>query len=690
MNKLAKGFASAAQLQFARPPRGFIARLVIGLSLLCWSTLGTAQAQDETSVPEAAVGSPIPLDANLQIQIQELSSPSYRTRELARWRLEQTPSRSIAQIENSIHSVDHNSAAQLIDLLSAFAMHADVQTSLRSKQLLRRLADKPSSVGRLASNTLNAIADLQEQKAMEVLRFHGAQIDYNLFTINGQAIPDMRTLGLKIDDRFDGGPEIVQWIRFLKSVEAVYLIGPKIDSNYYAALAELTRLRAIKLKHVEISAEELRLFRNLMALEHMGLNYVDVDDDDISAILELPMSRSLRLYGTKISAAGELELNKQLDGLEIYRGNGGFLGVGTANGTTLVTSVVPGSGADDAGIRINDRLMDVNDVPIANFDDLRKELGKHSVGDSIALRIKRMSVEFVVTSHAGRRPELIHGGTLPFPVWINQFRRRICRWYDLHRRDLPWRQTSDAYAIWISETMLQQTQVATVVDYYQRFMQRFPTATALAQAQEDEVLELWAGLGYYRRARQLHAAAGEISERFAGEFPDRFEDVLSLPGIGRYTAGAIMSIAFDARAPIVEANTARLYSRLLALREPLTSRAAQQTLWEFAQAILPKRSGSGRLNQATMELGSQICRPLTPNCQECPLRSLCPTFNAGLISQIPAASPKKLITPTSQVTVLIERGGQLLMRRNQAGEWWQGLWDFPQSYTRRRRFEQRV
>ncbi len=265
------------------------------------------------------------------------------------------------------------------------------------------------------------------------------------------------------------------------------------------------------------------------------------------------------------------------------------------------------------------------------------------------------------------------------PAWFQDFRRRITRWYDANRRSLPWRETHDPYAIWISEAMLQQTQVATVIDYYHRFLERFPDVASLAAADEQAVLQQWAGLGYYRRARQLHAAAKQMVEQGNGEFPRRLEEIQQLPGIGRYTAGAIASFAYDARAPIVEANTLRLFSRLLALREPPQRSAAQRQLWAFAEQLLPPRRGSGRLNQACMELGSLLCAPQRPACTACPVQSLCPAFAAGIETEIPVAQPKPATSAIGHVAVVIRHRGRLLMRQNPPGEWWHGLWDFPRS-----------
>ncbi len=167
-------------------------------------------------------------------------------------------------------------------------------------------------------------------------------------------------------------------------------------------------------------------------------------------------------------------------------------------------------------------------------------------------------------------------------AWLRTFRRRLLNWYTRHARDLPWRRSRDVYRVWVSEIMLQQTQVATVEAYFKRFVATLPTIADLAAADEQEVLRLWEGLGYYRRARQLHRAAREIVERHDGQFPRDIDSVRSLPGIGRYTAGAILSIAFDQRAPILEANTIRLFARLLGYRDDPKTTAGQRVLWDAA------------------------------------------------------------------------------------------------------------
>ncbi|QDV69678.1 A/G-specific adenine glycosylase [Rosistilla carotiformis] len=224
--------------------------------------------------------------------------------------------------------------------------------------------------------------------------------------------------------------------------------------------------------------------------------------------------------------------------------------------------------------------------------------------------------------------------------------------------------------------MLQQTQVATVIPYFERFTARFPSVATLAAAPEQEVLRHWEGLGYYRRARQMHAAAQKVVEIHDSEFPETFADVLALPGIGRYTAGAILSISRDQRLPVVEANTLRLYSRLIGLRTPPTHAASQRVLWEFAESILPRR-GSGQLNQAAMELGSLVCTPREPTCKTCPLAAGCTARELGLQETIPGKVKKIQYEARREVAVVVRSGSRFLVRQCQPGERWSGLWDFP-------------
>lgn len=266
------------------------------------------------------------------------------------------------------------------------------------------------------------------------------------------------------------------------------------------------------------------------------------------------------------------------------------------------------------------------------------------------------------------------------------FRRNLLNWYDRHRRDLPWRvapgspraATPDPYHVLLSETMLQQTQVATVVPYFRRFVGRFPTVVDLARADLQDVLRLWQGLGYYRRARNLHACAKAIVDEHGGVVPWDVEKLLSLPGVGRYTAGAIASLAYNARAPILDGNVMRVLCRVDKVETDPRERDVQAVLWARAEEILPgpKSRRAGDFNSALMELGATVCVPRNPQCLVCPVRSHCEAAAAGVQDRIPL--PKKTkTTPLFKRYVLCARHGRhfLIERRPETGRW-AGLWQF--------------
>ena len=258
-----------------------------------------------------------------------------------------------------------------------------------------------------------------------------------------------------------------------------------------------------------------------------------------------------------------------------------------------------------------------------------------------------------------------------------RLRRDLIAWYAQYARNLPWRRTGDAYRVWVSEVMLQQTTVTAVVPYFERFLQRFPTVNALATAPEADVLRLWEGLGYYSRARNLHKAAQQVV--LNGEaFPRSIDELMSLPGVGRYTAGAIASFAYDVRAPIVEANTLRLYARLLGMTQDPRSKSGQALLWQFAEEVLPATQ-VGQFNQALMDLGSLVCTPRDPLCHSCPLQTHCQAFATGQQATIPLAKKKTQFTDLIDVTAVVEKGGMWLLRQHPSHERWAGLWDFPRA-----------
>ncbi len=217
--------------------------------------------------------------------------------------------------------------------------------------------------------------------------------------------------------------------------------------------------------------------------------------------------------------------------------------------------------------------------------------------------------------------------------------RRLLDWYDASKRELPWRATADAYRVWVSEIMLQQTQVATVLPYYERFLAAFPTVSRLAEAPLDEVLRLWSGLGYYRRARSLHAAARVVVERHGGSFPSALEAALALPGVGRYTAGAVLSIAYGLRLPAVDANAERVLSRVFVIEGDTRVGPAKRDLHAIAAKTAPA-DRPGDHNQALMELGARLCTPRRPQCTECPLADLCQARASGMEERFPAPRPR--------------------------------------------------
>ncbi|MCC7011439.1 MAG: A/G-specific adenine glycosylase [Planctomycetes bacterium] len=257
----------------------------------------------------------------------------------------------------------------------------------------------------------------------------------------------------------------------------------------------------------------------------------------------------------------------------------------------------------------------------------------------------------------------------------SDLQRSLLAWYAGAKRDLPWRRTRDPYAIWISEAMAQQTRVEVVVDYWARFLERFPTVSALAAAREDEVLALWSGLGYYRRARDLHAAARLIVERFAGQFPSAPEHVRELPGVGPYTAGAVLSIAFDAPEALVDGNVVRVLSRWFA--KDAAPSAAQAWAWEVARELVPAPRGAGEWNQALMELGATVCSPRVPDCAACPVAHACAARELGLQAVLPRPKPRKAPVEVELVAFVVERNSKVLLEQRPAGGRMAGLWQFP-------------
>ncbi len=257
------------------------------------------------------------------------------------------------------------------------------------------------------------------------------------------------------------------------------------------------------------------------------------------------------------------------------------------------------------------------------------------------------------------------------------FRRKLLAWFDCAKRDLPWRTSRDPYRIWVSEVMLQQTTVVVVIPFYERFLVSFPSVQALAAADEQTVLNHWQGLGYYRRARHLHAAAKRLVHEQAGELPDDPAVWAALPGVGRYILGAVLSQAFDRRLPIVEANTLRVLSRLFGSRLDPREGAGKVWVWEAAATVLPRKR-VGDFNQAMMELGALVCTPVAPNCEGCPVRRECLANRLGLQTEIPPPAKKKMLATVQETSLLIQREGRVLIcQRPPTAERGAMLWEFP-------------
>jgi len=253
---------------------------------------------------------------------------------------------------------------------------------------------------------------------------------------------------------------------------------------------------------------------------------------------------------------------------------------------------------------------------------------------------------------------------------------RLLQWFKKNKRDLPWRKTADPYAIWVSEIMLQQTQVTTVLPYYQKFLKSFPTVRHLARADLSRVLKIWEGLGYYSRARNLHRASQIVLNHFHAGIPHSLEDLLSLPGIGRSTAGAILSFAFNKHAAILDGNAKRVLSRLFAVSTSSEKRKTENTLWEISESLIPK-GFSNPFNQALMDLGSMICTPKDPLCPQCPLRSLCKGRRSGEPERFPLRIPKKKIPHVEALCAVIWKKRRVLLKQRPPSGLLGGLWEFP-------------
>lgn len=309
-----------------------------------------------------------------------------------------------------------------------------------------------------------------------------------------------------------------------------------------------------------------------------------------------------------------------------------------------------------------------------------------SGGRSVRVRLPRREEYVAPVAHLLLKIDAYFAGSAAMPgaksgklPWsakeIEAIRVAALRWYKAHARDLPWRRTQDPYAIFVSELMLQQTQAATVIPYFRRWMEMFPTWQALAASPLEKVLKAWEGLGYYHRARNLHETAKRVCAEHGGRLPSDYYKVLSLPGVGRYTVGAICSIAFGMRLPVLDGNVVRVLSRLADYAAPVDTTAAQKTLWSWAEALTPERH-PGDFNQSMMELGALICARSKPACLLCPLRSFCRAKDPGAL---PVKSRRLALSQLEEEVEVVVRGDRVLMYRDETAGRWPGLWQFPQT-----------
>jgi A/G-specific adenine glycosylase len=259
---------------------------------------------------------------------------------------------------------------------------------------------------------------------------------------------------------------------------------------------------------------------------------------------------------------------------------------------------------------------------------------------------------------------------------LSEFSRRLIEWYALNARSLPWRGLSDPYAVWVSEIMLQQTRVETVIPYFERWLKRFPTLKDLAEASQEDVLKTWEGLGYYSRARNLHKAAGLVMEHFSGQLPRDRKELGNLPGIGAYTAGAIASIAFGQDEATLDGNIRRVLARFFNISDSVKSTEGKQKLWNLARDHLPMGK-AGEYNQGLMDLGAAICTPRSPACSRCPLEDFCQARALGIQEQLPVGITRPAIPHIIVTAAVIEREGKVLIARRPANGLLGGMWEFP-------------
>ena len=275
-------------------------------------------------------------------------------------------------------------------------------------------------------------------------------------------------------------------------------------------------------------------------------------------------------------------------------------------------------------------------------------------------------------------PLIMQFGTPALTMHASQFSAQVLEWYDKYgRKTLPWQIEKTPYKVWLSEVMLQQTQVATVIPYFERFMARFPTVTDLANAPLDEVLHLWTGLGYYARARNLHKAAQQVATLHKGRFPETFDEVAALPGVGRSTAGAVLSLSLGQHYPILDGNVKRVLARCYAVDGWPGKKDVEKRLWDISEAVTPA-SGVARFNQAMMDLGAIVCTRTKPKCELCPVNNLCVAYAHHSWAQYPGKKPKQTLPERTGYMLLMQHGDDAWLAQRPPSGLWGGLFCFPQ------------
>jgi len=257
-----------------------------------------------------------------------------------------------------------------------------------------------------------------------------------------------------------------------------------------------------------------------------------------------------------------------------------------------------------------------------------------------------------------------------------RIRKALVRWYLEHKRDMPWRETRDPYRIWLSEVMLQQTQVKTVIPYYHRFLERFPTIEDLARADLQDILKMWEGLGYYARARNFHRAAGVVTNDYSGSVPQDWETFIQLSGVGEYTAAAVQSLAFGHPHAVVDGNVKRVLARLFAIADPVNQPKTYKQFKVIASTLLDRKQ-PGNFNQAIMELGALICKPANPLCDQCPVQKDCISFLSDRVDEFPKKEKRKPVPTLHMVAGVIRKKGRFLITRRKPDGLLGGLWEFP-------------